>query len=104
MYYTASLFFRSEHDPIKMHPLWEERLVLIQALSEEEAITNAETLGRCEEHEYRNEAGELICWRFAKVERIFPLEKVELRQGLELFSRFLRSEEAESILHPFADE
>jgi len=44
-----------------------------------------------------------VLWRFVKVERVVEICTDELINGTELFSRFLREKEVESLLTPFDD-
>lgn len=105
MWYTASLMFEGIHD---IQPglvgLWEEVIVLIQADTEAEVERAAQALGVSKEHEYyvSEPARHLLRWRFARIDRICPVEEA-LTSGAEVFSRFLRQEEAESLRNPFPD-
>ncbi len=101
MYFCASIFLK---EVSKVNPLWEERIVLVDALSEEEALCKAEILGKKASHSYKASSGELVEWKFECVERIFLFEDDNIQDGAELFSRFLRDSEAKSILIPFDDE
>ena len=83
--------------------LWEEQIILIEATNEAAAKQKAERHGKAQENEYRNQAGELVHWSFEQVERLCEVEDVTLKDGSELFSRFLRDSEVRSILTPFED-
>jgi len=105
MWFTASLLFKSQHQPAANgDPLWEEQIILLEATDELAAKQKAAQRGKAEEHEYRNQAGELVRWSFEQVERLCEIEGGELKDGAELFSRFLRESEVKSILTPFEDE
>lgn len=102
MWYVASLFFVSVHPKQKNAiPLWEEEVVLMDSPTDEEAANKAEKFGKAKEHKYKNAKGETVEWRFVKVERVCQLDTNSLVDGTELFSRFLRNEEAKSLLTPF---
>lgn len=104
MWFTASLLFKSEHQAASAgEPLWEEKIILVRAEDEAAAEGKAAQLGKAEEHEYRNQAGELVRWSFERVERVCQMEDDVLKDGVELFSRFLRDSEVKSLLTPFAD-
>jgi len=73
------------------------------ALEESEAKLKGEKYGKAQEHAYDAEYSVKIKWTFHCVERVYLIDG-ELEEGAELFSRFLRNSEAESLLTPFSDE
>ncbi|SRR5581483_810082 len=109
-WYTISLLLKSIHSPpSEREPLWEERIVLVEAQTDEEARQKGEKIGKEAEHEYGVEykgskPGEKTKWTFMQVGRVCPIESESLSDGTELFSRFLRDSEVKSLLTPFDDE
>jgi hypothetical protein len=107
MWYTVSLFFRSDHgDALSpAFALWEEVHVLINAEDEETATRSAEAIGRAREHGYGvlKPTPHDVKWTFVKVERVHGIEG-PLADGTEVFSRFLRAAEAESLFQRFDDD
>lgn len=107
MRHVVSLFFRADHigsaQPVA--GLWQDVLVLVQAADEQEALRIGEEIGRSKEHEYyvSEPNHHLVRWTFVKAERACLIEG-EIAHGVEVFSRFLRASEAESVLRPFDDE
>jgi hypothetical protein len=107
MWYTGDLLFKAVH---MNHPgreaVWEERIVLLEAEDESRAMLAAERLGKEGEHEYYVSKAEndLLRWTFARVQKIHPVEDATLHSGTELFSRFLRESEVQSLSAPFGDE
>jgi hypothetical protein len=104
MWFTASVLFKSESQTAtNKKSLWEERIISLEAEDESEAEQKAMRCGKIEEHEYRNQAGETVRWHFERIERIYKIEGNILEDGTELFSRFLKDSEVESLLKPFDD-
>jgi hypothetical protein len=106
MWYTGNLLLKAVHvNRPEPEPVWEERIILLEAQNEAEAKSLAERLGRDAEHEYYVSRAEndLLRWTFVKVQKLFPVEDFSPRSGTELFSRFLRQREVESLLTPFED-
>jgi hypothetical protein len=104
MWYAVSLLYKSFHLPPESEPtLWEESVRLIQAPTEAEARAAAERIGRSGAHSYEVESG-TVSWTFEGIERVYLIEDEELRNGSEVFSRFLRDAEVKSLLTPFSDE
>jgi hypothetical protein len=101
-WFSASLFFKGEHSRTREEKeLWEESICLIHADTENEALKKAIRSGREKEVSYKTCEGDILSWKFVKVERLFVIDEDSLTDGTELFSRFLRSEEAASLLTPF---
>ncbi|MGA7614564.1 MAG: DUF4288 domain-containing protein, partial [Thermoanaerobaculia bacterium] len=99
MWYSASLLFRAVHPTDRDSDwLWQDRIVLMNVSDEDMAQQRGEALGREYEHEYQTSSG-TVRWEFVRVERLCQIEG-ELRDGAELFSRFLRESEAKSLLKP----
>jgi hypothetical protein len=104
MWFSAAILLRSEAvDRMPADSLWEESIVLVNADTEDDALTIATNLGRRREHSYSVEGGVELRWLFDRVERIYAIESEELQSGTELFSRFLRASEVESLLTPFEE-
>jgi Domain of unknown function (DUF4288) len=107
MWYTASLLFKGVHEIVPAVPsIWEEVIVLVEAGSESDARASAERFGKSKEHEYSVSKPErhVLKWVFMQVERVYSMDADELRSGIELFCRFLRQSEVDSLLTPFEDE
>ena len=104
MWYTACLLFKAVHsgEP-NSESLWEETFILIDAETETVARTMAEELGRNREHGYPTDHGNTVKWQFMRVERVYAIDVGDLQTGTEVFSRFLRQSEVESLLRPFED-
>ncbi len=102
MYSVSLLFHTSPSDDPQTHQLWEDRILLISADSDEEAKEKAEAIGRKHEFEYMNALGFMVTVKLERAESACLIDG-ELLDGCELFSRFLSDTEARSILKPFTD-
>lgn len=99
MFYSVNVYLKSESDD-SSSALWEERILLVSALSEEEAINKANKY--CDEdYSYKVESGATVYWSLYKVDRAYLID--ELEDGAELFSRFIKEQEALSLLTSFDD-
>lgn len=104
MIYAVSILFHfSPQNSPDSHRLWEERLFLIYAESDEEARARGESLAKQEQFEYEAATGEPLIFRFECIESVKEISE-PLRHGSELFARYLRDSEARSILEPFGDD
>ena len=101
MYYSVSLMYKNIRNDSR-EPLWEESIILISAMDEDEAKLKAITLAKNQESEYKTRSSTIVKWKLYKVERIFSIED-DLVNGTELFSRFLKESEARSLLESFDD-
>ena len=103
-WFSANLFFESVHELTPSPPaLWEEVMILVSANDEATARQRADAIGREKEHEYfvDDPVRHVLRWRFVKVERIYEIDSPFPKDGADIFSRFLRGEEARSLLTPF---
>jgi hypothetical protein len=101
MWYAASLLFKSIHSGSVSSNIWEESIRLIQADTSELALKKANFIGAGEKVNYIVHSGDTVTWEFVKVERVYEIMDEQIKDGTELFSRFLRDSEAESLLTPF---
>jgi hypothetical protein len=106
-WFSVSLLFRSIHNGLPSDTdLWEERIILVDADIEEDAKKIALKIGKSEEHDYftasdNSISGEFVKWTFIQVERVCEIDGNTMINGLEIFTRYLRHSEVESILTPF---
>ncbi len=104
MWFSANILFKgSSPSGSNSAILWEEQVILIQANTESEAQKKATSIGSNKQHEYRVDSGEIVRWIFDGIERVQQIESQEIYDGIEVFSRFLRNSEVESIKTPFSD-
>lgn len=105
MWYSASLFFESIHTPpqAEAEHLWQETVYLIDAETEVEALAKADAIGRQSELSYAEAGGDNVKWRFVRTESVAHIGLEALRDGSEVFSRFITAQEAHSLLTPFEE-
>ena len=105
MWYCVSVLFVSIHTPKSEHErLYEESLLLIEAADETAAIEVAEARARSESVEYDTLTGDKTRWEFDRVLSVFEIGKERPASGTEVFSRFLKKSEADSLSQPLPGE
>src|SRR5712691_1040453 len=72
----------------------EDRLILVQAASREEARVRGASLAEATDHEYANADGETVRWRFQRVIDTHPILDQVLGDGVEVYSAFVSNEMA----------
>lgn len=91
-WYSVRLLFEAEvegegSDDI----LCEESIRLLEADNEDDAEQKAADVGVRAEHEYVNEHGRAVRWRFRRVLDIQDLCESRITHGMEVYSRMFRS-------------
>jgi hypothetical protein len=79
--------------------LTERQLRLVRALNPDAAYDRALVVGREAEHEYKNEAGEEVRWRFVGLAELAEISDAELRDGSEVLSTYSAAD-AELLTRP----
>ncbi|HEU0075403.1 MAG TPA: DUF4288 domain-containing protein [Dehalococcoidia bacterium] len=99
VWFTARLLFEQGITGSTEPPaLFEERLVLLKSDSGPAgAEKKAARLGRDASHNYTNVDGETVTWTFREVLDVFELNNFELREGSEVYSRYLSAEDIQSV-------
>ena len=101
MWFCVCALSIAEHDQKRpVDALWEEQFFLVDAESTEDALVKGEQFARAGGARYRNAAGEMVHWKFEKIESAHELLDQELKSGTEVFSRFLREGQVQSLLRP----
>jgi hypothetical protein len=103
-WFTAALFFKGNDSAGEDSVLWEERFVLLEADTEQEAMLKVQQYGELGAVSYQTATGGEFCWKFSHVGRIFSVQSDNLINGVEIFSRFLRPSEVASLSEPFPDD
>lgn len=100
MWFAVSLLYEGRSAAKPEVALWQENIRLVEAASEEEARAVGAKLGKSGEHSYQTDDA-LFTWTFKSVLGTFLIEDFSLESGVEIFSRFLKKGEAESLLTSF---
>jgi len=103
-WFSASILYRAVHSQPRSEPaLWEERIVLLEAIDAEDAMSKAKRLGADGETSYAVSDVDAVVWSYDRVERVVEIDDDPPRHGTEVFSRFLRESEVTSLLTPFEE-
>lgn len=88
MWYGAKLIFVStiEGHSANEAALREASIRLIEADSQQEALSKAITLGQASEISYLNDRGETVSWRYVEVADVQDLCEAEVTDGMEVYS------------------
>jgi len=72
------------------HLLCEESIRLVEADDDDDAQRRATEIGVQSQHEYLNEEGQTVRWRFGGVLEIQDLCEAKITHGVEVFSKMFR--------------
>ena len=90
-WYSARLLFEAEVEGEGSgDPLCEESIRLVEADDEDDAQRRAAEVGLEAQHEYLNEDGRTVRWRFRRVLEIQDLCEPKIEHGIEVFSKMFR--------------
>jgi hypothetical protein len=88
MWFSVKLLFETVvSDGMDADPLQERSIRLVSAEDEEGARKKAVTLGKDQQHSYKNDEGAMVEWQFIRVLEIQDLCEPELYDGMEVYSR-----------------
>lgn len=104
MWYAVDVLTKSSCVGSNSDGLWEESIYLIDARDQIEAECKSKEIITSEKCEYQTQTGETVKWEFDSILSVYEILDDQIASGSELFSRFLRKEEVESLKTPFADE
>jgi hypothetical protein len=104
-WFSAKLLFMAM---VKGHekddPLCEESIIVLQAEDDSIAKTSASQTAIKMEHDYVNEDGEQVEWKFMGILEVQDLCEETLESGTEVFSHlFLRSQSQSSDVRDFLE-
>jgi hypothetical protein len=108
MWYSAVLWFEGLHSglDVQLDSIWEERILLIEAENENVARRRAEEIGKRKHHEYSvsQPRPHVLKWTLDRVVAIVAIDGNQPSDGVELFSRYLRQSEVESLMKGFPND
>jgi len=104
MQFSVSVLLQSVHNPplALSEQRWLEVIFCVTAEDDETAKQIAGKYAARYESEYQSMSGDQVRWSVCGFGGTHALE-IEIAEGTELFSRFLRAEEGTSLLTPFED-
>lgn len=102
MTFAVGILMASQSSP-RGDPLWEYRVVLVEADDAAEAERKAHDFGRRHESCYVAADGNEVRWKFNAVHKVQPVIPTDEQDLTEVFSLFLRDDEVRSILEPIDD-
>jgi hypothetical protein len=102
MWFCVSTLSVSEHPDGSVpapERLWEEHFFLVMADDAAQARAKGEKLARNQECSYTAANGSGVSWKFKTISKVCELDSTPA-DGAEVFSRFLKESEVESIMAP----
>jgi hypothetical protein len=98
MWFGVSLLYKSS-EPLDERGtyLYEERIIVLEAIDEEEAGKKANERGPSLEEEYVNAEGRRVTWTFERAVEVKAIIEEQLGDGVEVFNRFLREDEVRNL-------
>ena len=101
MYYSALLLYKAVVEETRDEPVYEERLLLIEASDEKEALDKAQRLAKDDHVSYLNVYSKTVTWVPMQVLGVCEIMD-SLTSGTELHSRFFKNLENYQQIEPRA--
>lgn len=93
-WFSAKLLFRADVEGDSGDgSLFEESVRILRGIDEADVQRAANLLGKKEEHDYKNDAGQIVRWRFIETLEVQDLCEEALADGSEVYSRMFRKED-----------
>jgi hypothetical protein len=99
-WFAARIVLESQHpdeDEAPGDKLYEERIILIRAPSEEAAHEKAVRFGEDSREEYKNSYGRTVIWAFKELLDVKPIFDDVIQDGTEIYAAFLAHPELERV-------
>ena len=98
---SVSLLFSAQITNLSqwsLEDLFEEIIVVFDCVDDDDLKQKSLEWAKMHEHKYKNEAGEMVYWKFVEILHISPLENDEIQSGIEIFSRFLTRKQVNTLI------
>lgn len=102
-WYVAVLLYESSSPDLGYTPLFEEAILLLQAASEDEAQTKAQTHGNQSRTSFKNALGQIIHWSLKHVIDVSEMLVDGPVDGGEIYARHFRDYAAYRKFEPMLD-
>ena len=98
---SVSLLFSAQITNLSqwsLEDLFEEIIVVFDCVDDDDLKQKSLEWAKMHEHKYKNEAGEMVYWKFVEILHTSPLETDEIQSGIEIFSRFLTRKQVNTLI------
>ena len=97
-WFSARLLLASEHpDETDVPPVFEDRIVLLEAADEDEAIGKAQALGQASCNEYKNGDGARVVWKFVELLDLVQVPESKLSAGTQVYFQYLDEKDVAAV-------
>jgi len=91
-WYVAEIIVRSRVGKARRKLLYDRQIKVLRAADHETAYKRALSLGKAENHRYKNSAGETVYWEFIGLANLDTLPKGKIEDGTKIHSRLHRGD------------
>lgn len=86
-YYVAIILYQSLSDAPEYTPMYEESVVLVKAVDEDEARQKTELFAKNYTAQFKNEKGQLITWKMHQIIDVSPMLDDDIGDMTEIYAR-----------------
>jgi hypothetical protein len=103
VWFAARLLLESVHpEEPDVEKVFEDRIIVLRARSEDEALEKARKFGKASRQEYKNEYGKTVIWELREILDVVELFDETLEDGSEVYYSILGEEKAKSVQSMFS--
>jgi hypothetical protein len=89
VWFAARLLLESVHpEEPDVEKVFEDRIIVLRARSEDEALEKARKFGKASRQEYKNEYGKTVIWELREILDVVELFDETLEDGSEVTTQF----------------